>query len=290
MAKVKLPSGREVEQATYDRFSEPLDITIVAGPRKTALIFILDQYSLPWTWESSEGVLEKTLQQFDKRVYEQFLRDHSPEPHGRPSHAASAAGRRTPEQESRVTFTDEGMEHAIRNLETRKDGLERYDFLQRSVSRGDVASDTEFHKTFKSFYKVRRGSDWCSVFFSILEREKHDGVVSFGEVLNEMYSRTGRIEASFSSKLIATINTHRPVWDKHVLDNIGLRPPYAGMQPARRLCRCVELYSSIQTWTSKTIRKTGFEKWRRRFDRKFPRFCHFTDIKKLDLFLWQSRG
>ena len=79
MAKVKLPSGREVDQATYDRFSAPLDVTIVAGPRKTALVFILDQYSLPWTWESTEATLEETLKSYSPAVYAQFLKDHPTE-------------------------------------------------------------------------------------------------------------------------------------------------------------------------------------------------------------------
>lgn len=71
-----LPSGRRVDRATYERFTEPIEVTLVAGPRKTALVFILDQYGLPWTWEAPEGILEERLRQFDGNVYRQFLRDH----------------------------------------------------------------------------------------------------------------------------------------------------------------------------------------------------------------------
>lgn len=80
---IRLPSGRVVGRGPYERFAGPLEFTVVAGPRKTALVFLLDRYGLPWTWESSEGVLERTLERFDKRVYEQFLGDHPPEGDGK---------------------------------------------------------------------------------------------------------------------------------------------------------------------------------------------------------------
>ena len=76
--QVKLPSGREVDKATYDRFSEPLEVTLVAGPEKTALVFTMDQFGLPWKWETPQGVLEECLRNFDEGVYRHYLRDHYP--------------------------------------------------------------------------------------------------------------------------------------------------------------------------------------------------------------------
>jgi hypothetical protein len=35
----------------------------------------------------------------------------------------------------------------------------------------------------------------------------------------------GKLEASFASKLLATIDPNLPVWDKHVLRNTGLKAP-----------------------------------------------------------------
>ena len=153
----------------------------------------------------------------------------------------------------------------------------------------DVTSDRDFRSDFKSFYRVRRGEEWCESFFSILECEKNNPVPSFREVLAEIHDRTGRIEASFSSKLVATIDADRPVWDRHVLANLGLKPPYSSMDTRRRLDRCSELYSKILKWMSTAIQQDSFAEWRRRFDGAFPQFKHVTDIKKLDLFLWQFR-
>ena len=49
---------------------------VIAGQRKAALIDVLDQHGLPWTWETSEEDLEARLRQFSEQVYRQFLREH----------------------------------------------------------------------------------------------------------------------------------------------------------------------------------------------------------------------
>ena len=112
--------------------------------------------------------------------------------------------------------------------------------------------------------------------------------VSICDVLEEIHRETRWVEPSFSSKLAATVDENLPVWDKHVLHNLGLKPPYPGMAPGPKLDGCVELCSRIRSWTSNAIRQSDFAEWRRHFDSMFPSFRHFTDVKKLDLFLWQS--
>ena len=136
---------------------------------------------------------------------------------------------------------------------------------------------------------MRRTESWCDVFFSILEREKRNRAPSFRKVVEEIACKTGRLEASFSSKLVATIDPCLPIWDRHVLDNLALRAPYSGMERSRRVCRCDELYSRIAEWTETVVHLDRFEEWKTRFDRAFPRFTSFAEVKKLDLYLWQSR-
>ncbi len=181
------------------------------------------------------------------------------------------------------------MSCAIGNLKLNRRGLERYNYLQRTLLKDGGALNPDFQRAFKSFYRVRRSDGWCEMFFTILDREKHNLAVSFRDVLAEIHCGTKRVEASFASKLVATINANRPVWDRHVLDNMGLKPPHWSRNPSRRLRRCEKLYEGIRTSTSRTIRKSEFEEWRSQFDDEFPQFSHFTDIKKLDLLLWQSR-
>ena len=186
--------------------------------------------------------------------------------------------------------TQERMELVLDRLKRVESVLGKYDYVQRSLHACKVVTNTAYRSAFIGYYRMGfRSPRWYDMFFSILEREKRGDKVSFRTVLLEILRETGRLEASFSSKLVATISDNCPVWDRYVLDNLGLRAPFWSPDSERRLQRCVELYSNIQSWSSRVIQQDGFWEWRSRFDRLFPHFWHFSDIKKLDLLLWQSR-
>ena len=81
MARVKLPSGREVDQATYERFTAPLHATVVAGPRKSQIIFALDALGQPWGWGETLEVLADRLRKQDagllRRIEQQYAEGES---------------------------------------------------------------------------------------------------------------------------------------------------------------------------------------------------------------------
>ena len=202
----------------------------------------------------------------------------------------SSTPEKVPHDKSGWDCTEERMVVALDRLKKVEPALGRYDYLQHSLRVCNVAISPEYQKTFKGYYQMKqRPRTWYDLLFSILEREKRNGAISFRTVLKEVFDETKRLEASFCSKLIATIDANLPVWDRHVLNNLGLKGPPTNRDSAYRLRHCVEVYSRINTRSSNVILQDGFREWRRRFDDAFPRFRHFTDIKKLDLFLWQSR-
>lgn len=43
--------------------------------RKTHLAFVMDMHDVPWSWDTSEALLEARLREFDEEAYRQFLRD-----------------------------------------------------------------------------------------------------------------------------------------------------------------------------------------------------------------------
>ena len=99
----------------------------------------------------------------------------------------------------------------LKSVET---ALVTYDYLQRSLRACDVATSSEYQRAFNGYYRMRqRPQTWCDLFFSILEREKRSNAVAFRWVLEEIFRESGRLEASFSSKLVATIDANSPVWD-----------------------------------------------------------------------------
>jgi hypothetical protein len=74
-----------------------------------------------------------------------------------------------------------------------------------------------------------------------MESAKVTGI-EFPEALREISRRTGRIEASFSSKLVATLSPTKPVIDRFVLENFELKLPRWGLHD--RESRIIESLSS----------------------------------------------
>lgn len=168
--------------------------------------------------------------------------------------------------------------------------LSRYDYLQRALLTTNVASDTTYQSTYKGYYQMRqRSREWYDFYFSLLEREKRNSTVSFREVLGEVYRTKRRVEPSFSSKLVATIRPELPVYDKHVRENLSLAIPRSNEPSEVRVRKFVDVYSRLSTQMAEHVQSHVFQELKGRFDNRFSAYAHFTDVKKLDLLLWQYR-
>ena len=89
-------------------------------------------------------------------------------------------------------------------------GLEKYSWIQAEVVEREVATDAEFQQRFKRFYRIHhRPPRWEQVFIGLLEQCK-TAPPSFEAVLKTLHAKTGRVEASFASKLTATIDPSSP--------------------------------------------------------------------------------
>jgi hypothetical protein len=165
------------------------------------------------------------------------------------------------------------------------DGLCKYYWIQTNFQKCDVSRDRDFQKRFNGFYRVRRNAWWRSRYYKLMQKAKNEGI-SFAKALRALRDQTGRIEASFVSKLIATVDPSKPVIDKFVLDNLGLRLPYHNA--SNRESRTIEVYRQLcakfEELVSGSTGRTICEK----FQELYP-WAKITDLKKIDLALWQIR-
>ena len=123
-------------------------------------------------------------------------------------------------------LTEEQIQIALSRLEH---GLTKYLWLQRQVKLCDVSANEEFQRCFSGFYRMRRNSEWRMGFFALLESSKLNGI-GFPEALREIHHRCGMVEASFASKLVATLDPSKPVIDKFVLEYFAMRLPTTGLR------------------------------------------------------------
>lgn len=68
---------------------------------------------------------------------------------------------------------------------------------------------------------IRRNEKWRQHYYDLFAKAKTERF-SFEQIITELYRLTGNVEASFSSKMLATIDASKPIWDQYVLQNLGL--------------------------------------------------------------------
>lgn len=171
-------------------------------------------------------------------------------------------------------------------LHSVKDGLDLYSNIQKDLATKDAASDAGFQKQFNRFYRVRRNAAWRSAFFTLLQQEKTNRR-SFAEILRALYAATGRVEASFASKLAATVDPDKPVIDSIVLKNLNLRLPLPG-EAEVRLEKIEALYDQITKVYADFLGTDMGRYLVTQFQKHYPGRA-ITKIKMLDLVLWQHR-
>ncbi|MGZ3881750.1 MAG: hypothetical protein ACXVBF_10450 [Flavisolibacter sp.] len=98
----------------------------------------------------------------------------------------------------------------------------------------------------------------------------------------------GRYEPSFSSKLVATVDPFKPVWDEHILNNTGHTAP--SYQSNTKFSDAKAAYSSIEGWYMEFLKSDTGKLCVNTFNEKVEQYFEITDLKKVDFILWQTRG
>lgn len=169
--------------------------------------------------------------------------------------------------------------------------FERYAYLIHNLKSTDVSANAAFQKKFNGLYRVRfRPAEWKKVYYAWMEKMKTNPNPSFEETMNHLYQQTGKIEPSFSSKLVAIINPHAPVYDSVVASHLGLNAPKQYLPDHVRIQAFAELYTSLSNQMNRLIEQPDFPQLSRALDAQFPKFAPaLTSMRKLDLLLWQFR-
>lgn len=165
-----------------------------------------------------------------------------------------------------------------------KRGVEKYQLIMKMYDKFNVSKDKDFQRLYNGFYRVaHRPKDWYLCYYRMLEGLKTKNR-TFKYILRKLHKRTGRLEASFSSKMYHTRNPDSPIIDKWVLKNMGLRLPLA--HEDNRIEKTVQLYDNlIKRYKDLALSDEGKE-----YVERFNKICpntKITKVKKIDFILWQ---
>ena len=172
-------------------------------------------------------------------------------------------------------------------IEKIQSGIEKYQFLRQQLFSKDVSTDRDFQKTFNGFFRMgRRTTAYYNDYYCYLQQHKKMGI-SFADALTYLYSKHGRLEMSFVSKMVALVNPTFPIWDSVVTKGqFGIIAPNANTK--NRLQKGIEKYEQYRYCYDTYMQSDEARKKIAEFNALFPN-TGLTDVKKLDFMLWQER-
>ena len=165
-------------------------------------------------------------------------------------------------------------------------GLDRYAAIMRRFPNVDVSKDRDFQRLFNGFYRVRRNETWRDAFYALFQRVR-DARPTFEEIVTALYDKTGRVEASFASKMLATLDADKPIWDKYALINLGIAVPDKNKDAP--LTGIADAYDQIEGWYASYLTTPNARRCVRSFDRLMPDYSWISATKKIDFYLWSMR-
>lgn len=177
------------------------------------------------------------------------------------------------------------IHQSIMALKRRYTELEQYAYIMKEVHTTNVSTDSNFQRGFNYFYKIRRNADWRKAFYDLFEECKTVENLTFEYILRTLYAKTGNIEASFSSKLLATLEPDMPIWDSIVLQNLSLRPNNSQNQD-KRLDGTVKTYQDLVCWYQEFLQTARGHEFVAAFDTAFPDLTGIGAVKKVDFLIW----
>lgn len=162
-------------------------------------------------------------------------------------------------------------------------GLNKYLKIMDMFNKVNVSKNIEFQTLFNGYYRVRRNQSWRYIYYDFFEKNKNNSNIAFKDILIYIEKRTGKVEASFSSKMLHTINPNMPILDQYVLKNMGLAPVSGNNNDEKIKC-AIETYDSLIKRYNELCSSERGKYFIKKFDEIF-KDNKLTKTRKLDCIL-----
>lgn len=165
-------------------------------------------------------------------------------------------------------------------------GFDKYKMIIERVRKVDVSADLDFQRTYNGFYRIRRNAEWRAAYYGLFEEIKNSSP-TFEQIIRTLYRDTGNIEASFSSKMLATVDVNKPIWDRYVASNLCLN--LKGKTKDEQLECAIDLYNQMVCWYEDFVKTENGMECIAEFNKILPDYAWMSDVKKIDFYLWSKR-
>lgn len=192
--------------------------------------------------------------------------------------------------------------------------FDKYTFIIKNIYKcKDITKDIKLQRYFNDFYAInaaKKNAKWKENYYEcfqeMLEKKQNNQEIKFIDILYKI-SFDGKIEASFASKMLATINPNMPVWDINVIKNLKKELlldgsvnkvikinfnsyTILGNTLEEKINNANLIYKSLIKIEENIIKnqKDIIIEFRNRYT-KLIKECELSDMKILDFFLWMKR-
>lgn len=148
----------------------------------------------------------------------------------------------------------------------------------------------DYQENYANYYRMSRmDENWRTAYFRYMQKQVVNSDITFEEILTQISSVPHKrdnnsrktIDASFASKMLATLNSNYPIWDSHVAKVVGIR------YQTRTVKDYVEIYNELTENIHAFLQTTNGAMCVEEFDKMFPNFTDISPVKKIDLYLWK---
>ncbi len=167
-------------------------------------------------------------------------------------------------------------------------GVDKYLSIMNGLHEVNISSikGESLRKQYCNFYRMnRRSKEFKTSYFKIFENLKIENVDDFDLVIDKISETTNRIEASFSSKMVASINANKPLLDSIILKNLEIKLPKHGS--SERTIKIKLIYKELEDNYQIFLKTKSAKNWLNLFDKKIGKF-NISNIKKIDFIIWQT--
>ena len=125
------------------------------------------------------------------------------------------------------------------------DGMDKYKYIMENVKKVNVQTDFAFRKAYCAYYGLNRNTsrEFQNEYFAYMEQVKNCSV-AYGDVINTLYAKTKRVDYSFASKLLHTIQPDMPILDQHLMRMLGFKLQPNG-EAKNRIAYYVKIYETV---------------------------------------------
>lgn len=188
------------------------------------------------------------------------------------------------------------VERDLKNILIKKLELDTYlEIVKYVQGDGKITGDSDeaknFRKMYNAYFRVRRNENWQNKYYEFMEANRKNKNLTFDEIIGYLKencktkNENGCVEPSFSSKLLAVINTSCPIWDSIVLKNLDLK-----LYSNKGIDEAIEGYKKLRDIYTEFINsekgKEELEKFKEYFRDCYSKIDDISDAKIVDCLIW----